>query len=100
MPAKIKNAVFRAQQIRHVWAHRGGTADATFVARCPDRAGIGDKLNMDATEFLHLMHGLHMYGWVIVNRHLRNIGEKPVTAACHGYEEESAAATRELAPTE
>lgn len=95
VPMKIKDAVFRAQQIRHVWAHRGGIADAAFVARCPDRAQIGDKLTMDSTEFLHLMHGLHMYGWVIANRHLRSIGEKQVAVACHGYKDVSPVAPEE-----
>lgn len=40
VPHKIKDAVFDAQQTRHIWAHRGGIADATFVERRP---GVGRR---------------------------------------------------------
>ncbi|MBS4104178.1 hypothetical protein [Tsukamurella paurometabola] len=84
-PKNVSDAVYRAQQIRHVWAHRGGVADAQFVSKCPDRASVGDKLMIDIAEFLTYMHGLHMYGWVIVNRHLVKIGEPAVLNECAGY---------------
>ncbi len=85
-PDNVITAVFSAQQIRHVWAHRGGVADAKFVDKCPGRAAVGDKLLIDIGEFSRLMHGLHMYGWTIMNRHLRNTGYPPAFKECSGYE--------------
>jgi hypothetical protein len=85
VPEKVSDSVFAAQQVRHVWAHRGGTADVQFVERCPKRANVGEKLMIEFEEFAHHMHGLHMYGWVIMNRHLKKIGEALVLNECHGY---------------
>ncbi|SIM00928.1 Uncharacterised protein [Mycobacteroides abscessus subsp. abscessus] len=85
-PPNVKDAVFKAQQVRHVWAHRGGVADAQFVDRCPGRADIGDKLMMNMGEFGTYMHGLHMYGMLIINRHLANVSEPLVLSECRGYE--------------
>lgn len=85
-PANVKDAVFKAQQVRHVWAHRGGVADAQFVDRCPGRASVGDKLMMDIGEFGTYMHGLHMYAILIVNRHLLSCGKPLALSECVGYE--------------
>ncbi len=32
---EVKRQVFEMQQVRHIWAHRGGLADAPFKERCP-----------------------------------------------------------------
>jgi hypothetical protein len=32
---EVKREVFEMQQVRHIWAHRGGLADAQFKDRCP-----------------------------------------------------------------
>ncbi|ORB46770.1 hypothetical protein BST43_26555 [Mycobacteroides saopaulense] len=84
-PPNVRDAVFNAQQVRHVWAHRGGVADEQFVGRCPSRAKVGDKLMIDIGEFGIYMHGLHMYGILIMNRHLLNLGEPLVLSECEGY---------------
>lgn len=86
VPENVKDSVFVAQQVRHVWAHRGGTADAQFVERCPDRAKVGEKLMMGMAEFSRYMHGLHMYGWIIMSRHLESLGEPVIRRECTGYE--------------
>lgn len=36
VPREYATALFRMQQTRHVYAHRGGMADETFVVRCGD----------------------------------------------------------------
>ncbi|WP_445278017.1 hypothetical protein, partial [Streptomyces sp. DSM 41033] len=86
VPENVKDSVFVAQQVRHVWAHRGGSADAQFVERCPGRAKIGEKLMMDIAEFSRYMHGLHMYGWIIMSRYLESLGERVIKRECIGYE--------------
>lgn len=88
IPDSVRKSTFSAQQIRNVWAHRGGLADARFVERCGSLGfGIGDKVNMPATVFLHLMHGLHTYGFVILDRVRVQHGEEPLRMACVGYRE-------------
>ncbi|ODR24327.1 hypothetical protein BHQ19_16855 [Mycolicibacterium porcinum] len=86
VPPKIREAILHAQQIRHIWAHRGGTADGQFVERRPGRARVGERVDMKADEFLPIMHGLHMYALVILNRHMKNLGRAAVAAHCPGYE--------------
>lgn len=86
VPDSIKEAVFQSQQIRNVWAHCGGIADARFVARCPNLGfSDGEKVNMRADTFLPLMHGLHMYGVVIFNRYQATRGRDEVFVECAGY---------------
>lgn len=87
VPDRIRDAVFEAQQIRNVWAHRGGTADARFVERCPALGyAPGDRVNMGAPQFLHLMHGIHMYGAVVIRRCAVKAGRVPGAPECIGYE--------------
>ncbi|AZI61357.1 hypothetical protein RQN9TF_09490 [Rhodococcus qingshengii] len=86
VPTRVKDAVFQAQQIRHIWAHRGGVADATFVGRCPARAKTGEKVQMDTEEFFHLAGGLAMYSMIIVNRQWKNVGTEFLFTEASGYE--------------
>ncbi|WP_138842656.1 hypothetical protein [Rhodococcus pyridinivorans] len=86
VPERVKDAVFLAQQIRHVWAHRGGTADSLFVSRFESRAEIGDKLNIGQDEFWRLARGLLMYSVVIMNRHFKRAGVKLMSHEQAGYE--------------
>jgi hypothetical protein len=86
-PDRIRDSLYVAQQVRNVWAHRGGVADARFVEACPQfGVGEGQRVEMDGGTFLSLMHGMHMYGMVIVLRHLDALGRPRVSAECPGYE--------------
>lgn len=87
VPARVKESIFQAQQIRNVWAHRGGYADARFVERCPHLGySVGQRIDMQPQSFLHYMHGIHMYGLVIINRYLARYGCGRVESECPGYE--------------
>jgi hypothetical protein len=87
VPGRIKDSVYNAQQIRNVWAHRGGTADQRFLERCPHLGfEIGATVSLDAPTFLHLMHGLHMYARVILNRARDNAHAPRGVGDCVGYE--------------
>lgn len=87
VPEIVRRALFQGQQIRNIWAHRGGIADQKFVAACPDRDyKVGEKVNMPPSLFLPLMHGMHMYGLIVINR-VRDRREEPrILSECHGYE--------------
>ena len=86
-PRLIRDAVFNAQQVRNVWAHRAGIADQRFVERCPGLdEKVGERVDLDVEQFMALMHGIHMYGVVIVNRCLA-LADRPATrTTCPGYE--------------
>jgi hypothetical protein len=87
VPEIVRRALFQGQQIRNIWAHRGGSADQKFIAACPDLGyKIGDKVNMPPSLFLSLMHGMHMYGLIVTNRVRDKNGEPRIFAECHGYE--------------
>lgn len=87
VPRRIRDAVYEAQHIRNVWAHRGGIADSKFVERCPSLGfEVGQRVDLDAGAFLRLQHALHMYTVVILNRARKNSGEALITAECDGYE--------------
>jgi hypothetical protein len=87
-PRQIKDAIFEAQQIRNVWAHRAGIADERFLAACPGLGfAVGDRVALSAPHFLHLMHGLHMFGAVLIGRMNARAGQTPVRLPeCAGYE--------------
>ncbi|WP_374611469.1 hypothetical protein [Gordonia sp. (in: high G+C Gram-positive bacteria)] len=86
VPRVVRDSVLLAQQIRHVWAHRGGVADAKFVESCSSRASVGDKLLIGSSEFHHLSDGIQMYGLVVLNRHFLNSGMPIRTTIVPGYE--------------
>lgn len=87
VPEKIRTAVFEAQQIRNVFAHKGGKMDDKFVGHFPRRDYVvGDELQIDFDTFSPLMHGIHMYAAVVINRYLVQIGKSPTTGGCAGYE--------------
>lgn len=86
VPRSVQDAVLLAQQIRHVWAHRGGVADARFVENCESRASVGEKLSIGQREFHHLSNGIQMYGLIVLNRHFANLGREVATVEISGYE--------------
>lgn len=86
VPRAVQDAVLLAQQIRHVWAHRGGIADARFVQHCGRRAEIGDTIQIGQQEFHHLAHGLQVYGLVVLNRHFGKLGKKYTTVTLPGFD--------------
>lgn len=87
IPRKVRDYIYEGQQVRNVWAHRGGTADARLVQNCPT-AGfvIGESVLITADRFQKYMHALHMYGVVITNRHRALLGRRAVISECHGFE--------------
>ena len=87
VPAKIRKLVFQAIEIRNVWAHRGGVADARFVETCPDSGyAVGDKIEMKTEVFMPFMYAFNMYAVVIVNRRASQEGGKLIDLELPGFE--------------
>jgi hypothetical protein len=93
VPRAVKDAVFSAQQVRNVWAHRAGAADERFVLACPDfGVAEGDVVNLNHAVFSQLMHGIHMYGYCIISRVVAQRWDNLPSSLCPGYED----STREI----
>lgn len=72
VPSRIRESLFQANQIRNVWAHRGGVADARFVETCAGLGfGLGERVDMGPELFFKLVRGIQMYGIVLVRRLLQ-----------------------------
>jgi len=68
VPKLISDALFRMQQIRHIYAHRAGIADAVFVERCHSLmdCAVGERVHVDgkqmsvltsaAVQYSHILH--------------------------------------------
>lgn len=87
VPPQVGHALHRAHAARNVWAHKGGVADKRFVESCPEWGfRIGDRVVLTFEEFSPLMHGLHMYALVVVNRYRALCGHAPLISECVGFE--------------
>lgn len=87
VPDKVSHALYRAQETRNICAHRAGIADERFVEMCPDaQIEIGQRVKLEFKDFSPLMHGLHMYAAILVNRWRLESGEALLQVGCRGYE--------------
>jgi len=87
VPGIVRDAVFEAQQIRNVWAHRGGRADPHFQTSCPSLGfALGDVVALNAEQFNRLSGGLDMYGIIILNRIQDERSEKRAEVDIPGFE--------------
>lgn len=68
-PKKVKNAVYAAQHVRNVWAHRGGIADRRFVDACPHLGfEAGQSVAIGHELYRYLKNGILLYGYVVIRR--------------------------------
>jgi hypothetical protein len=66
---RVRDSIFEAQNLRNVFAHRGGVADRKLVSNCPHLAyKVGDSVRVDSNVFSRNFYGLLAYGFVVLNR--------------------------------
>ena len=66
---RVKGALFEFQNLRNLFAHRGGIADRKFTINCPHFGyAIGDKVTIGHEIFSRNFWGLMAYGAIILNR--------------------------------
>lgn len=66
---RVRDAIFEAQNLRNVFAHRGGVADRKLVSNCPHLSyKIGDSVKIDSKVFSRDFYGLLAYGFIVLNR--------------------------------
>lgn len=76
--ARLRKSLHRAQQYRNLVAHRGGIADARFVAACPHWGyKDGDEVTLSRREFDEILYAIVLYGQLVLNRCLIALGYEP-----------------------
>jgi hypothetical protein len=69
VPKDIKDAVFLAQQIRHVWAHHAGRADTDLLKRASHLGfQLDETVAISVEDTGKYLVGIFMYGVIIANR--------------------------------
>jgi hypothetical protein len=65
----IAERLFELQQIRHVYVHRGGLADAAFVAACPRlRARAGTPVSLSMSRYERYFVAAYRYAMCVEGR--------------------------------
>jgi hypothetical protein len=83
VPADLALALMEAQQVRNVWAHNGGRADAKLLEQAStlDYA-IGEKVSITKPMLGKYLLALNTYTTIIVNRYRVQNGYPPLV--CYG----------------
>jgi hypothetical protein len=59
---EVRDALYYAEKIRHLYAHRAGIADAKFLSECPTlNAPEGERYRVDSSEFDAYMTAFQTY---------------------------------------
>lgn len=73
-PILAKN-IYAMQQIRHVFAHKSGTADGPFVDACPHLGyAVGDPIHIDRNTWSDFMVNAVVYAEVVLRRMKTKLG--------------------------
>jgi hypothetical protein len=69
VPRDIKDGVFLAQRIRHVWAHHAGRADTDFLTWASHlEFQLDEKVTIGVEDTGKYLVGIFIYGVIIANR--------------------------------
>ncbi|MCX5370310.1 hypothetical protein [Streptomyces sp. NBC_00103] len=75
----VRDALYEMQNIRNVWAHRGGVADRRLVEACPSLAfSEGEEVNIGTSEYGRYRHALVAYVGIVFNLCQKVCGLDPV----------------------
>jgi hypothetical protein len=84
---RLRDIIFETQNLRNIFAHRGGIADRRFITNCPQfQYGVGDAVTVDSDHFDRIFYGLLMYVTVVINRCRTIDGLSPITEEAPGFE--------------
>jgi len=79
VPSPIKDAIYKAQVVRHVWAHRAGIADKEFVDKASHLGfNEGDEVAIALTDLSEYLNALLLYVMIVSNRHRALFGLGPL----------------------
>jgi hypothetical protein len=84
---RVKDVIFEAQNLRNLFAHRGGVADSRFISKCPHlKYSVGDSVRIGYGHYWHILNGLLMYDMIVMNRCRVIDGSPPFTGELPGFE--------------
>lgn len=87
VPASVSRSVFDAHRTRNICAHKSGIIDNEYLQNGDvENLKAGDRVPLDFPAFARLMHGIHMYAIVILNRWRLEQGKALIRSECSGYE--------------
>ncbi len=79
VPDPIKDTFYKAQVIRHVWAHRAGIADKKFVTKAPHLGfNEGDLVAVTIEDLSQYLVTILSYALILTNRHRALFGFDPI----------------------
>lgn len=79
-PKEVGKAIYEAQQVRNVIAHRGGIADKKLVEACPWLSlTSGQAVTVSHKRFMYYLKATHIYVLGLVNRFRTFEGMQPIT---------------------
>ncbi|MFD8667787.1 hypothetical protein ACFV1U_20630 [Streptomyces microflavus] len=83
---RVREALYEAQNVRNVWAHRGGIADKRLVEACP-QLGFreGEKVSIGKEGLQRYRDALWIYSATVLNRCQKILGLKPVYFDTHNF---------------
>lgn len=83
IPRDLALALMEAQQVRNVWAHKGGRADTKLLNQCPDiGAALGEKITMRGDRLSRYVAAQNTYTTIVINRARTRYGLRPLQ--CYG----------------
>ena len=78
-PKRVRDRLFELQQIRHVFAHRGGEADRALVDACPAlKLKVGRPVQLPSKTYLHYLTASWIYAVILSNRIRAQFGVEEV----------------------
>ena len=81
VPPRVRRLLLRAQQYRHLVAHRAGRADSRFLEICPDLGyTLGDPVNLSRTQMNEIFMAMIAYMEELENR-VRLARAEPILAS-------------------
>lgn len=83
VPTDLAEALMEGQQVRNVWAHNGGRADAKLLEQAPSLGyAIGEEVKITKPMLGRYLIALNTYTTIIVNRDRVQNGFAPLV--CYG----------------
>ncbi|MFD5306252.1 hypothetical protein [Streptomyces rochei] len=85
--SRVKDALYEAQNIRNVWAHRAGIADRRLVEACPNlNFTEGERVNVSSGGYARYRNAFFTYAVTVLNRCHRECGYKPLATELPEFE--------------
>lgn len=81
LPPRLLSTLRDSIDIRNVWAHNAGRADAQYIAKHSTFGlGLGDRVGVSLEQFISALQAFTLYAMIMVSRDLVALGHRPFSA--------------------